>query len=403
MAKHYTVKEFFRQVPNALLARYFEKRGVLGGFDFEQLDETEPDALVEAWSLLPDDQRRAMDAEFQEIYALGDEGGFQAIIDEADWHLSAKPAERAAFIEHLSSLPGHFERAMTAFLDYHPFWHGSVQFHHADNLSYWRKRLQMPQVPAAVDPASLDELAKRISDYFHQTEGRGKHCVVEPLRRGKRDYFFAYPEDYSQQSVEWESGHFARRPHNPAFEVIFVFKREDGSLDLYCRGAMKSLEPLQRIFAAVILKTPNLPPVARDERVYDLNPLRDRRFQFVIDPSSGILDVRLKKLRVSSMLKKGERLTLEADTSVDPNAIHDLLTRIGPGLPPRAFNVTMVELTARISTDPTKRPKSVTFRITHPNSCTLKYDVVGLKLRRMLSDSGIEPGEPEDAPQAAEA
>lgn len=403
MAKHYTVKEFFRQVPNALLARYFEQRGVLDRFDFEQLDETDPDALVEAWLLLPDEQRVAMDAELQEIFALADEGGFQAIIDEADWHLSTKPAERTALLEHLSSLPGHFERGMTAFLDYRQFWRGAVQFHHADNLSYWRKRLDMPQVSAAVDPGSLAEFAKRISDYFHQTEGRGKHCVVEPLRRGKRDYFFAYPEDYSQQTVEWDAGHFARRPHNPAFEVIFVYKQEDGSLDLYCRGAIKSLEPLQRIFAAVILKTPNLAPVARDERVYDLDPLKDRRFQFKTDESSGILDVRLRKLRISSMLKKGERLTLEGDTTADPHAIHDLLTRIGPGLPPRAFNVTMAELTARISTDPTKKPKSITFRVTHPNSCTLKYDSIGLKLRRMLSDSGIEPGEPDDARSVAEA
>src|SRR5690349_8008981 len=97
MARHYTLKEFFRQVPNALLARYFELRGVLDRFDFEQLDEAEPDALVEAWLLLPDDQRGAMDAEFQEIFALADEGGFQAIIDEADWHLSTTSAERAAF------------------------------------------------------------------------------------------------------------------------------------------------------------------------------------------------------------------------------------------------------------------------------------------------------------------
>jgi len=401
--RHYTLREFFRQTPNHLLARYFERRGVLARFDFEALREADLGTLIEAWSLLPDDQRRAMDAEFQEIFALGDEGGFRAILDEADWHLAANPAERAAFVEHLSSLPGHFERAMVAFLDYHTFWHGSVQFHHADNLSYWRKRLDMPQVAAAVDPESLAEFANRISDYFHKTEGRGKHCVVEPLRRGTRDYFFAYPEDYSQQSVEWDAGHFARRPHNPAFEVVFVYKQETGSLDLYCRGAMKSLEPLQRIFAAVILKTANLPPVARDERVYDLDPLKNRQFEFTIDESSGILDVRLRKMRLSSMLKKGERLTLEADTSVDPHAIHDLLSRIGPGLPPRTFNVTMLELTARVSTDPTKKPKSVTFRITHPNSCTLKYDEIGLKLRRMLSDSGIEPGEPDDAREAAEA
>jgi hypothetical protein len=36
----------------------------------------------------------------------------------------------------------------------------------------------------------------------------------------------------------------------------------------------------------------------------------------------------------------------------------------------------------------------LTIRITHPNSCSLKYDEVDLKLRDMLNASGIEPKEP---------
>ena len=52
-------------------------------------------------------------------------------------------------------------------------------------------------------------LADRIRNYFHRTEGRGKNCVVETFRRGELDYFFAYPEDYSQQSIEWVDGEFA--------------------------------------------------------------------------------------------------------------------------------------------------------------------------------------------------
>jgi hypothetical protein len=35
----------------------------------------------------------------------------------------------------------------------------------------------------------------------------------------------------------------------------------------------------------------------------------------------------------------------------------------------------------------------VTTRLTYPNSCSLKYDEIGLKLRDMLEASGIEPKE----------
>ena len=30
MARHYSTRDFFRQMPNALLARYFQARGLLG-------------------------------------------------------------------------------------------------------------------------------------------------------------------------------------------------------------------------------------------------------------------------------------------------------------------------------------------------------------------------------------
>jgi hypothetical protein len=45
MARHYSTKDFFRQMPNALLARYFQGRGVLGELDFAALKDAQPDEL----------------------------------------------------------------------------------------------------------------------------------------------------------------------------------------------------------------------------------------------------------------------------------------------------------------------------------------------------------------------
>lgn len=53
--------------------------------------------------------------------------------------------------------------------------------------------------------------------------------------------------------------------------------------------------------------------------------------------------------------------------------------------------------------DDDKPAKSVTIRITHPNSCSLKYDELDLKLRDMLEASGIEPREPAEELEVAEA
>ena len=111
------------------------------------------------------------------------------------------------------------------FLDHAPFWKGATHFYHADTLPYWRKRKHLLHQPAAVHEDGRRELADQIRTYFHHAEGRGKNCVVEAFRRGELDYFFAYPEDYSQQSIEWVNGEFGRRPHNPAFEVIYAYSQ----------------------------------------------------------------------------------------------------------------------------------------------------------------------------------
>ncbi|MBK7991412.1 MAG: hypothetical protein IPK05_16885 [Comamonadaceae bacterium] len=134
-------------------------------------------------------------------------------MDEAAWHLRNDQPGLEAFTTLLGKLANHHARAMVTFLDHRMYWRGACRFSHADGLPYWRKRLHMGHGAAAVDDASLQQLAKLIRDYFHRTEGRGNNCLVEPLRRGNLDYFFAYPEDFSQQSPEWVDGQFKDQPH----------------------------------------------------------------------------------------------------------------------------------------------------------------------------------------------
>jgi hypothetical protein len=63
-----------------------------------------------------------------------------------------------------------------------------------------------------------------------------------------------------------------------------------------------------------------------------------------------------------------------------------------------------VELAASVALSADQPAKSVTIRITYPNSCSLKYDEVDLRLREMLVASGIEPKEPEaELPEAETA
>ena len=103
MARNYSTKEFFRQMPNALLARYFQGQGLFDEMDFAAMKEGKPEELFVAWLALPDKQRNAMDAEFREVFEMSCDKGFRAIIDEATWHMQEEQEALVSFIEMLSA------------------------------------------------------------------------------------------------------------------------------------------------------------------------------------------------------------------------------------------------------------------------------------------------------------
>lgn len=97
MARHFSTKDFFRQMPNYLLGHYFNERGVLDDLNFAEMEgPLRNDELFAAWLDLPESQRHEMDAEFREIFELSDEKGFRAILDEAGGRFAPRIAiERA--------------------------------------------------------------------------------------------------------------------------------------------------------------------------------------------------------------------------------------------------------------------------------------------------------------------
>ena len=378
MTRHYSARSFFRQTPNDLLARYGESRGLGSALD------------LAAWLALPEDRRQGLEAEFREIFEMSCEKGTWAILDEARHRWRDDPGRLGAFIETLSLQPSQSHRALVTRLNHRGCWKNATRVRQAELLPHWLKRKHLGHRPAAMDPSSLEHLADLMRTYFQRSEARGGHCLVEHSRRGGLDCFHAYPEDYSQQRIEWVGGKLVLKQHYPAFEVVFVYSREEGSLDVNFPGPYRALQPLQEMFAAAILKLDRLPGRG-DGRVYDLDPLRRRGFEFACGRGSGIESVALRLLRLSSRARRGDRVTLEADDSIHPDAIHDVLEVLDERISLRLFSVTRAELVARVAADGEKPARRVPICLTSPDSCSLGYGERDLKLRSMLKDSGLEP------------
>ena len=326
MASQYSHKQFFRRTPNAFLARYFDSRLIPLELDFSDIKENDSDAIFEAFTGLSEAQQGDIEAQFQDMHAMACEAGIQALIDEAEFHQDEE------FTEQIAEVDGFHAKVIWAFLEKETYWRGATMFLHADNVaySYWKKRNDLPSVPPHVDDVDIQQLADAISAFFHKTEGRGKNCKVEPYRRYEKEYFFAYPEDYAQSRVEWVSNSLKTRARHPAFEIIFVYSQEEGSLDIYAPKNTKAVPELQKLFAKAILKLDTLKDGEIDKRVYDLKPVTDKEFEFQIEPEMGIESVEVTRLRLKLLHGTMRRITLEANTSQNPRAVYELLDEITP-------------------------------------------------------------------------
>ena len=78
------------------------------------------------------------------------------------------------------------------------------------------------------------------------------------LSRHNKEYFFAYPEDFGLSDVEWVSDTLKTRARHPAFEIIFVYCEQEGSLDIYAPKNTKAVPDLQKLFAKTILSLETL-------------------------------------------------------------------------------------------------------------------------------------------------
>ena len=176
MAAQYSHMQFFRHVPNAQLAAYFESKDIDLGINFTEekgKKKKKKEEIFQAFTALPADQQANIEAEFQDVNAMACEGGVAALIDEADFH------QDEGFIESISEIDGFHAKVMWAFLEKKNYWKGATMFLHADNVSssYWKKHNDLPSVPPHVEDDDIKALAKAISDYFHTTQGRGAGIV----------------------------------------------------------------------------------------------------------------------------------------------------------------------------------------------------------------------------------
>ncbi len=386
MPNDYAPKQFLRQAKIALLREYFTLRKALDHIEWEKLKETEGEPIYEAWQALPEQVREQIESEFRRVYGMATADGTRAIIEEGRFH-------RLDLTADLDALDGHVNKALWTFLEHRQTFDVAQMLNRADHLNgrYWRKRKDLPKKDPDVSHQALKELADAVSAYYRENQGRGRNCRAETyLRADRYHYFFVYPQDYTDTFIGYtDAGEFERRPQNPAFEVIFVYDPTDGTLDLYVRGDKKIVRDLQELFGRAILQE-QLGEENRNSVPYNLNVLKNRDFSFPTDPADRVQDVKVNSLRLSLVGNPRKRITFEMGPKDSNGAIYDFMESAihEQRLPPSMVDVSsaVIQMVFDNANARGRDTKSVSFRISYPNSCNLKDSPEELVAKKYLKE-----------------
>lgn len=376
MTRPFAPKHVLRHIPLPLIGRMISSFNG-GAKPSRKLD---PENLAEVTQIvdgLPQKQRGELEAALLEIHQLADEDGVRVLIEEVQ---EREPEQ----VDSLVDVEGLYAQAALCHLDFPKAFQAALVFRWADTLSQrsWKRRIDLPRKQPAMDAASLERFGKALSAYYGEREGRGWRCTVEHYLRGENDhYYFAYPDDYSREIAQHdEGGNFRRTTHRPTFEIVYVYNKA-GSLDIYAKGGAKVAGRLELLFGQHILreaikaKDANRPP-------YHIQGMINRRFEFETDPEDGIEEVRVRRLRLSVVGSPKRRITLEASPDGNRDDVYEMLHNYldKNRLPLAMLKVAQAMIQIKLDRVGTREPKTLTFDISYPDSCSLKSKPESMRL-----------------------
>ena len=379
---HFEFATFFRQAPNALLAEYFHARDLLRDVPFSTLRSRDVVQILAGVQALPPEALARVEAELRDVHLVARCAGAAVIQDELTLRGFAEAATE------IGTLANDHARALRLFLD-----HGGVPgsafdavrgYAHArgQSRSRLRRRSGLPRVLPLVDELARRRLADAMREHF-KPQGRARHCevLVHERLNPHRFCFFAYPEDYPATPLTIDENGLGSAPHNPVFEVAFIWRWEEGVLEVGAPGARSDIDALAARFRAAVLPEVALGGNARSLRVH---PVLDPGFRFPTDAQDGILDVEVAGVRFAARDRGGARLEIQRG---EDETLHAFLQRAVDveALYDRGLDLSMVKLRVLWRGIGRRKPTTTTFHLLMPDGTDLSDDPKHQVIRRYLT------------------
>jgi hypothetical protein len=371
MAKQFDPRKVLRQITNDLLRQFFTARDELAGVPWQDLSETDVQAVFDAWQGLPEPKRREVQVALQDINELADDRGLGVLAEEIQWRCPMR-------MEEFVAIESRVDKAMWVYLTVPLAFDEAARFARADALSigrYWHKRNGLPKLALQVTDDMKRSLEQALVGFYPEAQGRGYWCAVEHYSRANgNEYFFAYLDNYPDSRLVFDdAGAMHKQRERGAFDNVFVYCPQDGTMEIFVHGGKKVREPLEALFCEATLGT-LVEPADANRAAYELDGLKDPGFAFPTDPGDCIAEVRIRRLRLEVISSPGQRVTLEAGPKDHRNAIHHMIKNYlnAQNLPMSAVRVIQVTFMLTFQSENGAKARTLTFDVSHPSSSDLK-------------------------------
>jgi hypothetical protein len=366
MASVFSVQTVLLQTSNSLLRELLARLGHADlGIPWDDLDEDDYEPIDRALKTLPADRYDLAEAHFRTVYDLARGSGIAAIREAAEC------LGRVAALADMPLDDGVYDTVVWAWLRDSELVEFAGLIHQVEQLSWWRRRTDLPKGEPDARPETLLRLGQELSALLEAEQGRGRRCTVQFLARTRTRYYFAYPDDYVQNvTAHDDRGVLRARTFRQTFSVVFAFDPAAGALELYAgRISPRIKQQIEAVFASVIFAHPLAEWV---KPTYNLESLKFRGTPLSTDPADRVR-VSVCEIRLEVRATK-EQITLKTSPTRDAGDVYDMIDQLlnRERVPLTEMEVKLIGFCFEFLDASLGRGRRLMFHVAMPNTCSLR-------------------------------
>lgn len=373
----YSPHAVLSRVDNKLLAEYANSRNLFENLEISKLKQTDIKPIYEEMQKLDVAQKIEVERDLHNVAIMADKRLIQMLF-------KALQHDDIAFPE-FDRKRDNYDKAMWALLNYTEIFDDVLKYSFPQTEQrHWQKFPYPVGKEAITDKEACTRFSNEIKKFFREYDGRGEHCKVFHHSFQDYEYLFAHPSEYPEKLPIWkENGEFDFSQQILASSIIFVFKKNGASVDLYVTEPIAIKRNLFALWAKEILGLENVD--TKPKRSYDLTNFSSSTNDIDIPAETPVSTVAVYKIRFVPRHNPDATYTIEADISTNKNAVYDELNK-------KYIHIQYIKnigLEVILQTDEAGKTIKRRFEIS-ASSCSLKHIDEAAEIRKFLQLAKID-------------